>query len=70
MLFVWRLCGWFSLGVEAVSVIAEFCEAFELSFVGVSERVCIFSGFGGGHVCAIGQVFCASSWYVVSIVMM
>ena len=28
--------------------------------------VCIFSGVGGGLVCAIGHVFCASSWYALS----
>ena len=30
----------------------------------------IFSDSEGGLVCAIGQVFCASSWYVFSMVMM
>ena len=33
------------------------------------KGVCIFSCSGGGMVCAIGQVFCASSWYVFSMVM-
>ena len=32
--------------------------------------VCIFLGSGGGSVCAIGQVFCANSWYAFSMVMM
>ncbi len=36
----------------------------------MSEGVCIFSGSVGGLVCAIGQVLCASSWYVFSMVMM
>ena len=30
--------------------------------------VCIFSGVGGVLVCAIGHVFCASSWYAFSMV--
>ena len=29
---------------------------------------CIFSGVGGVLVCAIGHVFCASSWYAFSMV--
>ena len=32
--------------------------------------VCSFSGTGFGFVCAIGQFFCASSWYAVSVLMM
>ena len=32
--------------------------------------VCSFSGAGGVLVCAIGQIFCASSWYVFSMLMM
>ncbi len=28
-----------------------------------------FSGSGAGLVCAIGQLFCASSWYVFSMLM-
>ena len=32
-LCVWRMCGWFALGDAAISVIAQFCEAFELSVV-------------------------------------
>ncbi len=31
---------------------------------------CIFSDFGGGLVCAIGQFFLSSSWYAFSMVMM
>ena len=31
--------------------------------------VCILSGVGGVLVCAIGHVFCASSWYAFSMVM-
>ena len=34
------------------------------------REVCIFLGSGVGLVCAIGQFFCASSWYVVSMLMM
>ncbi len=30
--------------------------------------VCIFSGVGGVLGCAIGHVFCASSWYALSMV--
>ena len=33
------------------------------------KGVCIFSCSGGGMVCSIGQVFCASSWYMFSMVM-
>ncbi len=32
--------------------------------------VCIFSGSGVELVCAIGQIFGASSWYVFSMLMM
>ncbi len=32
--------------------------------------VCIFSVSGLGPGCAIGQIFCASSWYAFSMVMM
>ena len=39
------LSGWFTLGVEAVSVVAEFSEAFELSIVRVNERGVHFLGF-------------------------
>ena len=30
--------------------------------------VCIFSSVGGVLVCVIGHVFCASSWYALSMV--
>ncbi len=67
---MWRLCGWFALGVEAVSVVADFVRRLSCMLSELVRGVCIFSGSGGGLVCAIGQFFCASSWYVFSMVMM
>ncbi len=64
------MCGWLALGVLTVSVVVKFCEAFELYVVRVSERCVHFSGSNCGTGCVIGQVFCASSWYAFSMVMM
>ena len=48
----------------------SFVRRFSCLLSELVRGVCIFSCSGGGLVCAIGQVFCASSWYVFSMVMM
>ena len=70
--------GWLCDGCVFVSLLVTRRLASLQSFVRrlsclLSEwvsGVCIFSGCCVELVCAIGQVFCASSWYVFSMLMM
>ena len=47
----------------------SFVRRFSCLLSELVKGVCIFSCSGGELVCAIGQVFCASSWYVFSMLM-
>ena len=68
--------GWVDVGCVVVLFLVMRLLASFRSFVRrlsclLSEwvrGVCIFSGVGGVLVCAIGHVFCASSWYAFSMV--
>ena len=68
--------GWVSVVCVFVLILVMMLLASFLSFVRrlsclLSEwvrGVCIFSVVGGVLVCAIGHVFCASSWYAFSMV--
>ena len=68
--------GWVCVGCVVVLFLVMWFLASFRSFVRrlsclLSEwvrGVCIFSGGGGVLVCAIGHVFCASSWYAFSMV--
>ena len=51
------------------AALRSFVRRFSCLLSELVRGVCIFSCSGGGLVCAIGQVFCASSWYVFSMVM-
>ncbi len=69
--------GWLCGGCEVVLLLAtsrfaslqSFVRRFSCLLSELVRGVFIFCGSGGGLVCAIGQVFCASSWYVFSMVM-
>ncbi len=65
-----RVCGLFAFGVESDSFVAEFCEPFKLSVVRVRERSVHSLRFRCWVSLCHWPVFCASSWYMFSMVMM
>ena len=69
----WWVCGGCVLVLVLVTrrfaSLRSFVRRFSCLLSELVKGVCIFSCSGCGWVCAIGQVFCASSWYVFSMLM-
>ncbi len=58
------------LVLSRIASLRSFARHLSCLLSELERGVCILSGSGVGLVCAIGQFFCASSWYVSSMVMM
>ena len=59
-----------SLVIWLLASFLSFVRRFSCLLSEWVRGVCIFSGVGGVLVCSIGHVFCASSWYAFSMVIM
>ena len=58
------------LVLSRVAALRSFVRRLICLLSELERGVCSFSGSGVGLVCEVGQFFCASSWYVFSMVMM
>ena len=58
----------FLLGLRRLASLRSFVRRLSCLLSEWVRGVCILSGVGGVLVCAIGHVFCASSWYEFSMV--